>query len=174
MKISVDSLRRNYDLPYGAGLNLRSAKKMLESGEKMATRLGIKISIAIVDSGGNLVTFSRIDDSPLNSIHIAMDKAYSAVFGKLPTGNWGVLLSKLHTEGRFSPLFLHERWITLSGGFPIIRDRVILGGVAASGGTALGDLTVVRAMLEAGKFCTNDVDAAIEATSSKKDSTSNS
>ena len=136
---------------YGAGLTLETSKKMLDAGEKEAEKQGVPMSIAIVDAGGNLITFSRMDNSILCSIHIAIDKAFTAVLGKLPT--------TFPIEGP-TPSFIHKRWTSFPGGFPIISNGVILGGLGVSGGT-VEDLHVAKAALKAGGFSTEQVDAAI-------------
>ena len=144
------------NLPYGAGLTLETAKKMLEAGEKEAEKQGVPMVIAVVDAGGNLLAFSRMDNALLLSIQLAMDKAFTAVFGKLPTLRW----SETVQSAGIIPLFLHERWITFPGGFPIINNGVLLGGIGISGGT-IEDLYVARATLKAGGFSVDEVDAAL-------------
>lgn len=144
------------NLSYGAGLTLKTAKKMLEAGEKEAEKQGVPMAIAIVDSGGNLLAFSRMDNALLASIHIAMDKGFTAVFGKLPTLHW----TKAFQNGGFTPVFVHERWITFPGGFPIIRKGVLMGGIGVSGGT-IEDHLVAKAALEAGGFSLDEVNAAL-------------
>ena len=144
-------------LTYGAGLTLETAKKMLEAAEKEGERQGVPMTIAIADAGGNLIALNRMDNAILCSIQVAMDKAYTAVFGKLPTQ----ILSEPYKSGELIPLFFHERWITFTGGFPIIRNGVLLGGIGASGGTAYEDASVARAALSVGGFNTRDVDAII-------------
>ncbi len=141
-------------LPYGAGLTLETARKMLEAGEKEAEKQGVPMVIAIADAGGNLLAFHRMDDAMLVSINIAMDKAFTAVLGKLPTLHWSNTLQNRD----FTALFIHERWITFPGGFPIIKDGVLLGGIGVSGGT-LEDNHVARAALKAGGFNLEDVEA---------------
>jgi len=141
-------------LVYGAGLMLDTAKKMLEAGEKEAEKQGVPMSIAIVDAGGNLLAFHRMDNAALFSIQIAMDKAFTAAFGKQATGNY----AGLYQSGILVPLFFHERWITFAGGFPVIKDGVVLGGIGVSGGT-IEDVFVARAALAAGGFSVNEVDA---------------
>jgi uncharacterized protein GlcG (DUF336 family) len=168
MSIRIDSLRENYKLSYGVGLNLQTAKKMLVVGEGEAKKLNIKVSMAIVDAGGNLLAFSRMDNAPLNGIQVAIDKAFTAIFGKVPSGNWGIILGNLSVKERFTPLFLHQRWMTMPGGFPIIKNRQIIGGVGVGGGTGTGDIGVAKAMLKTGKFCLKDVDAATKGSTDMK------
>lgn len=145
-------------LSYGSGLTLDIAKKMLEVGEKEAEKQGVPVSIAISDASGNLIAFRRMDNAALFSIQIAMDKAFTTVFGKMPTGNF----ANLYRTGELVPLFFHERWITFPGGFPIIEDGRILGGIGVSGGT-IEDVYVVKAALKAGGFILDEVDTVIRA-----------
>ena len=150
------------NLSYGVGLTLDTAKKMLEAGEKEAEEQGVPMVIAICDAGGNLLALHRMDKAPLVSVQIAINKAFTAVFGKKPTGRWKSLFS----EGEITPLFFHERWITFWGGFPIIKNEIIVGGIGVSGGT-VEDLYVARAALRAGGFSLKDADddiAKVEAT----------
>jgi uncharacterized protein GlcG (DUF336 family) len=143
---------------YGSGLTLDIAKKMLEAGEKEAVKQGVPMSMAISDAGGNLIAFRRMDHAALFSIQIAMDKAFTTVFGKMPTGSF----ASQYCTGGLVPLFFHERWITFPGGFPIIMNGVILGGIGVSGGI-IEDIYVAKAALKAGGFSLDEVDAAITA-----------
>jgi uncharacterized protein GlcG (DUF336 family) len=145
-------------LSYGSRLTLDIAKKMLEAGEKEAEKRGVPMSMAISDAGGNLIAFSRMDNAALFSIQIAMDKAFTTVFGKMPTGSF----ASQYCAGGLVPLFFHERWITFPGGFPIIKNGILLGGIGVSGGI-IEDVYVAKAVLEAGGFVLDEVDAAIMA-----------
>jgi uncharacterized protein GlcG (DUF336 family) len=131
---------------------------MIDAGMAEARKQGLRMAVAIVDSGGNLVAFGRMDDVMLASIQISMDKAYTAVKGKLPTQVWRDILQ----SGAIPPLFFHERWTAFPGGFPLIKGNQIFGGMGASGGTGFGDTSVVRAGLQAGEFSTEDADAMLK------------
>ena len=156
---STPAAWKSGSLSYGSGLTLDVAKKMLEAGEKEAEKQGVPMSIAISDAGGNLIAFSHMDNAALFSIQIAQDKAFTTVFGKMPT----VSFACQYCAGGLVHLFFHERWITFPGGFPIIRNGMILGGIGVSGGI-IEDVYVARAALQAGGFSSDAVDAAITAT----------
>jgi len=141
------------NLSYGTGLTIDTAKKMLGAGEKEAKKQGVPMAIAIVDAGGNLLAFHRMDNAILVGTQIAMDKAFTAVFGKQHSGNY----ASLYQSGILVPLFYHERWITFPGGFPIIKNGAVLGGIGVSGGT-IEDVFVARAALKAGGFSIDEVD----------------
>lgn len=145
------------NVSYGGQLNLATCKKMLEAGEKEAIKNGVPMTMVICDAGGNLLALHRMDDAALFSIQIAMDKAYTAVYGKQHTAK----LSKHYREGNLIPLFFHERWITFPGGFPIIKDGKLLGGIGVSGGVS-EDVSVARAVLKGGGFSTLEADEFLE------------
>jgi uncharacterized protein GlcG (DUF336 family) len=155
---SAPAAWKSGSLSYGSRLTLDIAKKMLEAGEKEAEKQGVPMSMAISDAGGNLIAFRRMDNAALFSIQIAMDKAFTTVFGKMPTGSF----ANQYCAGGLVPLFFHERWITFPGGFPIIKNGRILGGIGVSGGIA-EDVFVAKAALKAGAFVLDEVDAAIMA-----------
>lgn len=129
---------------------------MLDAAEKEAQRQCVPVAIAIVDAGGNLLAFHRMDNALLGSIQIAMDKAFTAVFGKRPTGDW----KRDFQTGALVPAFIHKRWVALGGGYPVVAKGVIVGGIGISGGT-IEDHYVARAALRASGFATEQVDAYI-------------
>ncbi len=144
-------------LSYSTGLTLKTVKEMLEAGVMEAEKLGASMSVAISDIGGNLLAFHRMDNAPLLSIQISMDKSFTAVFGKMPTVFW----KGEYVSGELVPLFFHKRWITFQGGFPLIKGNKIFGGIGASGGR-LEDVLVARAAMKAGGFDIRDADEIVK------------
>src|SRR5206468_1192814 len=57
------------------------AQKMVDNAVAKAREIGVSENVAILDDGGNLKAFSRMDGAPLLSIEIAQNKAYTALFG---------------------------------------------------------------------------------------------
>ena len=145
-------------LAYSSGLTYATAKKMVDAAEAEAKKQGLRMVIAVADAGGNLLAFGRMDDSMLASIQIAMDKAFTAAYGKVPTQIWRDIVQ----SGNIPPLFFHERWTAFPGGFPIVKGNQLLGGVGSSGATAYGDTSVARAALAAGGFNTDSADAILK------------
>ncbi len=142
---------------YGQGLTLDIALRMLPAGKKEALKQGVPVTMAISDSGGNLLAFQRMDNTMLSSTQIALDKAYTAVLGKLPTADY----TPIYKSGGLIPLFFHERWITFAGGYPLLKNGTLMGGLGVSGGV-IEDVYVARAMLKAGRFETKAVDEYLE------------
>ena len=145
-------------LSYSTGLTYDTAKKMIEAATVEAKKQGLAMVIAVADAGGNLVAFGRMDEAMLASVHIAMDKAFTAAYGKIPTQIWRDIVQ----SGNLPPLFIHDRWTAFPGGFPLIKGKKLLGGIGCSGATAHGDTSVARAGLRAGGFSTEDADAILK------------
>ncbi len=57
------------------------AQKMVDQAVAKATELGVTENVAILDDGGNLKAFGRMDGAPILCIEIAQNKAYTALFG---------------------------------------------------------------------------------------------
>jgi glc operon protein GlcG len=145
-------------LSYSSGLMFETAKKMIEAAMEEAKKQGLTMVIAVADGGGNLIAFGRMDDAMLASINIAMDKAFTAAYGKIPSQIWRDIVQ----SGELPPLFIHERWAAFPGGFPLIKGKQLLGGIGCSGATAYGDTSVARAGLHAGGFSTEEADAILK------------
>lgn len=122
------------------------AQEMIQAAIKKAQHLEIDENIAIVDQGGNLVAFSRMDHAPLLSISIAQNKAYSAVAFKIPTHEWydmikdqpSLKLGIVHTE----------KLVIFGGGYPIFDGEILVGGIGVSGGSEDEDRQCCEAALK--------------------------
>jgi uncharacterized protein GlcG (DUF336 family) len=135
------------DLPYfSAGMNLEKAVIMIEAAIKRAQKMTLSFTMAVCDAGGNLVALQKMDEAPLLSLEIAINKARTAVYGKVPTGEWGANFKG--AEPVLSPLWFHSGWITFPGGFPVIVEGKVIGGLGCSGAT-WEDSLVARAGLAA-------------------------
>jgi len=87
-------------LSYSSGLTFDTAKKMIDAGMAEAKRQGLLMCVAVSDSGGNLIACGRMENCMLASINIAMDKAYTAAYGKLPTQVWREIYRVLKPGGK--------------------------------------------------------------------------
>jgi glc operon protein GlcG len=127
-------------------LTLATAKKMVDACEQKAKAEGWKVIIAIVDDGGNLKYFSRMDESFLLSVKVAQLKANTSAavpfssrrFGEIAKANPGVEL----VPGT----------ATFPGGLPIITaSGKHLGGIGVSGASADQDEACAQVALDAVK-----------------------
>ncbi|HTL29249.1 MAG TPA: heme-binding protein [Tepidisphaeraceae bacterium] len=129
-------------------ISLDQAQKAVAAAVKKSQELHINEDIAIVDAGGNLKAFARMDNAWLGSIDIAIKKARTARYFDMPTGEIG----KLSQPG--GPLYQIEvsngGLITFPGGVPL-RDSTdaIIGAVGASGSTVDNDHAVAQAAVDA-------------------------
>ena len=54
---------------------------MVDQAVAKVTELGVTENVAILDDGGNLKAFGRMDGAPILCIEVAQNKAYTALFG---------------------------------------------------------------------------------------------
>lgn len=129
---------------YGAPISLEAAKKAAAAAEAEARKNNWRMVIAIVDPAGQLVYFQKMDDTQVGSINVALGKARSAALFRVPTKVFNDRLSKGATY-----LLALEGASPVPGGFPIVMDGKIVGGMGASGGSGEQDSQVVEAGLAA-------------------------
>ncbi|MEK7280274.1 MAG: heme-binding protein [Nitrospirota bacterium] len=117
--------------------------KIIDAAQKKAKEIGVGMSISVVDEGGNLLGFIRMDGAFLHSIHTSYSKAYTAASIRRPTGSFPPPVSEeisSITNGRFT---------NLKGGMPIMINGKVVGAVGSGSGTGEQDEMVSRAGAEA-------------------------
>ena len=97
---------------YGA-MNLETALKIIEASKEKAGKVGLNMTFAVCDASGNLTALQRMDHAPLLSLEIAVNKARTAILGKIPTDQWAATFKGL--DPVISPLFFHTGWIAFGG-----------------------------------------------------------
>ena len=131
-----------------AGLTLAAARAMIAAVEQVARELRVAMSVAIVDSGDQLVAFARMDAADLVSVGLARDKAFSALVNRMPTGDLAPLVQP-GTEFYGYDSVAGGRMIVFAGGMPLERGGVLVGAVGVSGGSADEDQRAADAAVEA-------------------------
>ena len=127
---------------YGANLNLEQARKAMTSAEAEARKNNWPVAIAIVDTAGNLVMFTRLDQTQTASVLVAQDKAVSAAIYRRPTKAFQDGLA----AGGNGLRILHLRGATaVDGGVPVVIDGKIVGAIGVSGVTSEQDAQVAKA-----------------------------
>lgn len=128
-------------LPYGAPINLEDAKKAAAAAIAEVKKINsAPDAIAIVDHGGFLIYFERMDNTQLGSVEIAIEKARSAALYRRPSKVFEDALA----GGRTAILALRGA-MPVEGGVPIVAGGKIVGAIGASGGTAQQDGQVAKA-----------------------------
>lgn len=125
-------------------LELKDAELMLEAAVMRAQREGWKVSMAIVDQGGCLIAFKRLDGATISSVTTSIDKARSAALTKRPTK----FFEEMVNSGRNGAAMIHGVF-PVEGGLPIAVDGEVVGGFAVSGLKSEMDILVVEAGLSA-------------------------
>ena len=132
--------------PYGAPITLDQAKKVLGAAEGEAKKNNWNVVISIVDTGGQLVTMSRLDNTQFGSVEVAREKAYSSVAFRRPTKVFQDAIAKGGENVRLLGLTGASM---LEGGIPIVVDGKIIGGIGVSGVTAAQDAQIAQAGIDA-------------------------
>ena len=131
-----------------AGLTLAAAKSMLKAAMAKGRELRIAISVAVVDSGGQLVAFERMDAADLVTIGLAQDKAWTALMNRMPTRDLAPLVQPGAEFYGYESIG-RGRTIVFAGGMQLSRDGVLVGGVGVSGGSVDEDQQIVDAAVAA-------------------------
>jgi uncharacterized protein GlcG (DUF336 family) len=119
---------------YGPSIGAEAAKKAIAAALAEARKNSWRVAAAVVDPGGALVAFERIDDTQAASMHVAVEKARSSVAFKRPTKAFEDAL----VGGRQAILGLPGA-VPLEGGIPILADGKIIGAIGVSGATSQQD-----------------------------------
>jgi glc operon protein GlcG len=130
------------NIPYGAPIALAEARQVLAAAQAEARKNQWNVCIAIVDAGGHLVAFERMDSTQYGSVEVAFDKARSAAAFRRPTkafqdgvaaGGEGLRLLKL-TGG-----------MPIEGGLPLVVGGKLVGAIGVSGVTSEQDGKIAAA-----------------------------
>ncbi len=129
-------------------LTLGASEKIIAEARKKAVQLKTRMDIAVVDAGGNLKAFARMDGAWLGSIDISIRKARTARWFDMNTGEIG----KLSQPG--GPLYgiehSNDGLITFPGGVPLKNSKgEIVGAIGVSGSTVENDHAVAAAGADA-------------------------
>jgi len=131
---------------YGAPITTEQAKKAVSAALTEARANNWTMAAAVVDPGGILVYFERMDDTQNASSRIAIDKAISAALFKRPTKMFQDSVERGGIRLRVTKL---RGAIPVEGGVPLVIDGKIVGGLGVSGGTAEQDGQCAKAATEA-------------------------
>ncbi|MDD3327974.1 MAG: heme-binding protein [Zoogloea sp.] len=119
----------------------------LEAAVAKAAELGVKINVAVADSGGNLSGFLRMPGAFVQSIDIAIDKAYTAAGFGFSTKDWMKIIG--HDEGMKLGFSARPRLVVFGGGLPLRVNGELIGGIGVSGASEEQDEVCARAALDA-------------------------
>jgi uncharacterized protein GlcG (DUF336 family) len=128
-------------------LSLAEAELILDAAQKKAEEIGVPEVLCVADAAGYPIALRRLDGGKVTSVQIAMNKAFTAAGHRKPTHHYK---NALPGEEAFGIFTQHEgRFTVFVGGFPIVVDGKVVGGIAASGGNGEQDIAVCEAGIAA-------------------------
>ena len=126
-------------------ISFELAQKMVDAAVAKAKETGVSENVAILDDGGNLKAFSRMDGAPILCIEIAENKAYTALFGISTQELFNFIKGDPSLLSGMPTLARVAAW---GGGFPIKVNGEIVGAIGLSGApTVQNDVDCARAAL---------------------------
>jgi glc operon protein GlcG len=130
-----------FDIPYGLSIGLERAKQVMAAAEAEAKKRNWKMNIAVVDTNGELVHFSRMEGAQIASGSISVGKARtSARFRRESRAFYNA-----YESGHPYVSTLDPTLVASPGGFPLIEAGKLIGAVGCSGGTGDQDAAVCKA-----------------------------
>lgn len=143
---TASSVSAQMPIPYGAPINLESAKKAAAAAVAEARKNNWTMAVAVLDPGGALVYFEKMDGTQTGSVRVAIGKARSAALYKRPTKVWQDIVAGGGGGLRILGL---EGAVPIEGGVPLVMDGKVVGAIGLSGGSGDQDGQCARAGADA-------------------------
>jgi uncharacterized protein GlcG (DUF336 family) len=122
--------------PYGAPISLEDASKPAAAALAEARKNKWTVAVAIVDPGGNLVYYEKMDNTQIASANVSIDKARAAAIYKRPTK---AMQDALAAGGVGLRILRLQNAMPVEGGIPLLADGKIVGAIGVSGDTSEHD-----------------------------------
>jgi glc operon protein GlcG len=132
------------DIPYGTPISLEHAQAAIAAAVAESKKRGWKLNVAVVDSGGRLVAFARMDGAQIGSIAISEHKARASAIYRRETKAF-----EAGVQAGNHYLLTLDDVIASRGGIPILEGGKLIGAVGCSGGTGSQDEVVCKAGVDA-------------------------
>jgi uncharacterized protein GlcG (DUF336 family) len=130
-----------FDVPYGAPIPLERARAAIAATAAEAARHDWKLCIAVVDSGGNLVAFERMDGAQLASAQISEHKARASATFRRETKVFEVGIQ----QNGANYIMTLDGVVASRGGIPLVEHGKLIGAIGCSGGTGSQDEVACKA-----------------------------
>jgi glc operon protein GlcG len=130
-----------FNIPYGAPIVLDRADAAITAAVAEAKKHNWPMNIAVMDAGGNLVAFKRMDGAQLASVAISEHKARAAVTYRRETK----IFENGMQEGNLAYLATLDGLIASRGGIPLVEGGKLIGAIGCSGGSGSQDEVVCKA-----------------------------
>lgn len=124
-------------------LSHADALLLLEGARLKAQQIGVPMCIAVTDESGNLIAFERMDGGKTTSVLVAQEKAYTAAAARKATHEYNeVCIPGNLVYG------IHTNLCVVGGGYPVLVDGEVVGGIGLSSGTPQQDMECAQAGIE--------------------------
>ena len=128
-------------------LGINDARVLIEGARNKADEIGVPMCISIVDESGNPIAFERMDGGKVHSAIVAQDKAFTAASARKATHEYnagcvpGNLVFGIHTA-------LGGKISVVGGGYPILVEGEVVGGIGVSSGSPQQDMECAQAGID--------------------------
>lgn len=129
--------------PYGPPLALDAAKRVIAAAEAEARANGWPMAIAVVDSGGHLVAFQKLDQTNLGAVAFSQRKAQAAAMFRRSTKVFEDVVTT--SPGGIRLTTLGPELVAVEGGVPLIEGGAVVGAIGVSGMQSAQDGQVAAA-----------------------------
>jgi glc operon protein GlcG len=129
-----------FDIPYGVSIGLERAKQAMAAAEAEAKKRNWKMNIAVVDTNGELVHFSRMEGAQIASGSISIGKARTAARFRRESR----LFYNVFETGHGYVSTLDPTLVASPGGFPLVEGGKLIGAIGCSGGTGDQDAAICK------------------------------
>jgi glc operon protein GlcG len=128
--------------PLGGPVSLENARKTAAPALAEAEKNHWTVAVAVVDTGGNLVYYEKMDNTQIGSANVAIEKARTAALFKRPTKAFQDALAGGGDGLRILSL---KGVVAIEGGIPLVMDGKIVGAIGVSGATSAQDAQCAKA-----------------------------
>jgi glc operon protein GlcG len=128
--------------PLGGPVSLENARKAAAPALAEAEKNHWNVAVAVVDTGGNLVYYEKMDNTQIGSANVAIEKARTAALFKRPTKAFQDVLAGGGDGLRILSL---KGVVAIEGGIPLMMDGKIVGAIGVSGATSAQDAQCAKA-----------------------------
>jgi uncharacterized protein GlcG (DUF336 family) len=125
-------------------IKLADARRIIAAAEKKAEEIKQPMNIAVVDEGGNLIAFERMENAWIGSIDIAQKKAWTSRAFDITTKDLG---ANSQSGDQFFGIHASNngKVMIFAGGIPLKQDGKVVGAIGVSGGCGVQDHSVAEA-----------------------------
>ena len=132
-------------------LSQAGARKVLDQALGYAEKMGVHVTVAVVDDAGHLLTFARMDHVELYTIRIAQAKARGAALTRFPSGKTSPTGNERSDHHALAITLAAgtDAFVSIPGGMPLFSNKQLVGAIGVSGA---GEKDTEIARLCAGSF----------------------